>query len=200
MCAKYSFYKKPPRKENPESSELYAKVVGCKSVGTDRLAQEISANSSFSSADVKGILSALSERLIFHLKYGENVELEGIGHFGVTLKCPKGVVNPKQIRAESIAFNNVSFRCSKQLKNKLKALPLERADNLPKREQFPDEIRREHILSEIKEKQFLSSTDCMIINQCSRYQALKDLNHLLEQGQIMRIGRGKQRYYGMKKI
>ncbi|RHJ90519.1 HU family DNA-binding protein [Parabacteroides bouchesdurhonensis] len=195
MCAKYAFYKKPPLKGASEDRELYAKVVSFKTVKADRLVREISDISSFSPADIKGVLSALSERLAFHLKYGENVELEGIGYFGVTLKSPKGVTSPKQIRAESISFNNVTFRCSKELKEQLKVMPLERADNLPKREYLSDEVRRNNILTKLKEKNFISSTDCMIFNMCTRYQALRDLKYLFEQGLIGQVGRGRQRYY-----
>ena len=35
----------------------------------------------------------------------------------------------------------------------------------------------------------------MGFNQCSRYQALKDLKKLYEQGKLTRLGRGKQKYY-----
>jgi nucleoid DNA-binding protein len=48
--------------------------------------EEISAFSSFSPADVKGMLASFQHQLILHLTEGEIVELEGLGTFNVSLK------------------------------------------------------------------------------------------------------------------
>lgn len=123
------------------------------------------------------------------------VDLEGIGTFSITLKCPKGITDPKQIRAESVNFNNIVYRPSPQLKHKMKSITLSRA-SLPKRKEQTEETRLSNILTHLKEKQrIISTTDCMSFNQCSRYQALKDLKKLLAQGLLTWMGRGKQKYY-----
>ena len=164
MCAKYTFYKNPPNRETGETGSLYAKVVSGGKVTTDNLADEIADLCSFSSADVKGVIRALSDRLAFHLKYGETVDLDGIGNFSVTLKTPKDITNPKQIRAESISFNNVVYRSSPQLKQQLRSIPLERAV-LPKRKEQAEEERLQRILTKLEAKQLISSSDCMCFNQ-----------------------------------
>lgn len=197
MCAKYTFYKNPPNRETGESGSLHAKVVSDGKVTTDQLSEEISHLCSFSSGDVKGLIRTLSDRLAYHLKYGETVELEGIGNFSVTLKTPKDITSPKQIRAESIHFNNVVYRASPKLKQQLKVMPLERAV-LPKRKEQAEEDRLQRILSKLETERLVSSTDCMSFNQCSRYQALKDLKKLFDQGKLTRLGRGKQKYYVLK--
>lgn len=194
MCAKYTFYKNPPNRETGETGSLYAKVVSGGKITTDNLADEIADICSFSSADVKGVIRALSDRLAFHLKYGETVDLDGIGNFSVTLKTPKDITSPKQIRAESISFNNVVYRSSPQLKHQLRAMPLERAV-LPKRKEQAEEERLQRILTKLETNHLISSSDCMCFNQCSRYQALKDLKKLHELGKLLRLGRGKQKYY-----
>lgn len=197
MCAKYTFYKNPPARNEEEEESLYAKVVSERKIDTDKLAEEIADTCSFSSGVVKGMLQALSDRLAFHLKYGETVELEGIGNFSVTLKTPKGVTDPKQIRAESLGFKNVVYRCSPTLKHRLKTMPLERAV-LPKRKELIEEERLLNIVEQLKDRNIISSTDCMSFNQCSRYQALKDLKTLFEQDKLTMLGRGKQIYYVLR--
>lgn len=197
MCAKYTFYKNPPNKETGETGSLYAKVVSGEKITTDQLAEEIAGTCSFSSGVVKGVVQALSEKLVFHLRNGDTVEIEGIGNFSVTLKTPKGITDAKQIRAESISFNNVVYRASPELKHKLKTIPLVRA-TLPKRKEQTEEERLERILAKLKDERLVSSTDCMNFNQCSRYQALKDLKKLLNQGKLTWLGRGKQKYYVLK--
>lgn len=197
MCAKYAFYKNPPNRETGETGSLYAKVVSGGKITTDQLADEIAGRSTFSSGDVKGVVKALSEMLHYHLSEGETVDIDGIGNFSVTLKTLKGITDPKQIRAESIRFNNVVYRTSPELKHKLKTIPLVRAV-LPKRKDLAEEERLANILSKLKNERLVSSTDCMLFNHCSRYQALKDLKKLNEQGKITWLGRGKQKYYVLK--
>lgn len=197
MCAKYAFYKNPPNRETGETGSLYAKVVSGGKITTDQLADEIAGRSTFSSGDVKGVVKALSEMLHYHLSEGETVDIDGIGNFSVTLKTPKDITDPKQIRAESIRFNNVVYRTSPELKHKLKTIPLVRAV-LPKRKDLAEEERLANILSKLKNERLVSSTDCMLFNHCSRYQALKDLKRLNEQGKITWLGRGKQKYYVLK--
>lgn len=197
MCAKYAFYKNPPNRETGETGSLYAKVVSGGKITTDKLADEIAQRSTFSSGDVKGVVKALSEMLHYHLSEGETVDIDGIGNFSVTLKTLKGITDPKQIRAESIRFNNVVYRTSPELKHKLKTIPLVRAV-LPKRKDLAEEERLANILSKLKNERLVSSTDCMLFNHCSRYQALKDLKKLNEQGKITWLGRGKQKYYVLK--
>lgn len=197
MCAKYTFYKNPPNRETGETGSLYAKVVSGGKITTDQLAEEIADRSSFTPGDVKGVIKALSELLHNHLSRGETVDIEGIGNFSVTLKTPKGITAPKQIRAESISFNNVVYRTSPDLKRKLKGMPLVRAV-LPKRKEIAEHERLDNILSQLKERRIVSSTDCMAFNQCSRYQALKDLKKLNEQGKLTWLGRGKQKYYVLR--
>lgn len=198
MSAKYTFYKNPPLKKGEEEETLYAKVVSQGRFGTEALAQEIADTCSFSTAVVKGMLDALSKRLEQHLKYGETVELEGIGTFSITLKCPKGITDPKQIRAESISFGNVVYRPSPKLKQNMRTITLNRA-TLPKRKEMPEEERLNRILVELTEKRrLLSSTDCMLLNSCSRYRALKDLKKLFDEDKLTRLGRGKQNYYVLR--
>ncbi|WP_455637841.1 HU family DNA-binding protein [Parabacteroides sp.] len=197
MCAKYTFYKNPPDRETGETGSLYAKIVSGGKVTTNQLAEEIADKSTFTSGDVKGVIKALSEQLYYHLSEGETVEIDDVGNFSVTLKTPKGITDPKQIRAESISFNNVVYRASPDLKHKLKVIPLVRAV-LPKRKDLAEEERLQRILAKLETKQLISSSDCMSFNQCSRYQALKDLKNLHEQGKLLRLGRGKQKYYVLK--
>ena len=76
-------------------------------------------------------------------------------------------------------------------------MPLERAV-LPKRKEQAEEERLKRILTRLETSHLISSSDCMCFNQCSRYQALKDLKKLHEQGKLLRLGRGKQKYYVLK--
>lgn len=60
--------------------------------------------SSFSSADVKGLLEAFSTTLKRHLLTGDTVELEGIGLFSISISSLKEVERPSQINATKSLF------------------------------------------------------------------------------------------------
>lgn len=75
MSATYNLFKSPPpQQKEGVKARLHARLVNQHTVRIDRLCEEISEISSFSSSDVKGMLDALQSRIAFHLAYGDIVE------------------------------------------------------------------------------------------------------------------------------
>ena len=72
---------------------------------------------------MKGILQLFQDMMVDFLMFGYNVELEGIGTFSVSLKS-RPVMEKNEIRAESIHFKDVKFRSSKELRDRLKTMPV----------------------------------------------------------------------------
>ena len=68
-------------------------------------------------------LAAFQDMMVDFLMFGYNVELEGIGTFSVSLKS-RPVMEKNEIRAESIHFKDVKFRSSKELRDRLKTMPV----------------------------------------------------------------------------
>lgn len=198
MSAQYALFENPNPKKDGEKQPLHARIVQGRTIRLDRLSEEISAFSSFSPADIRGLLQAFSDQIAAHLEDGNSVELEGLGHFSVSLNCPK-VMSPKQIRAEDIHFKTVNFRCSSSLKNKLKDMQVKRAANSAKDDGYTTDERMVHILRYLEEKDTLQSSECMGLNQCTRYMALKDLQYLLEKNKIVKLGHNKNVVYALKK-
>lgn len=193
MTALYALYKNPPKDGNKEQQPLHARIVPGPTIQTSDLCKVISECTSFSSADVKGLLKALSDWMAYYLEEGRGVELEGIGHFSVSLHCPP-IMQENEIRAESITFSKVNFRCSTELKSRLKDMPLERKPH-PKKEIFTEKQRKERILAYLDEHRCIYSSTCISINQISKYQAIKDLNEMIEAGIIEKLGHGKSVLY-----
>ncbi|MDF9829184.1 HU family DNA-binding protein [Parabacteroides sp. PF5-6] len=126
MSVHYDFYSNPIPPNSNRKPRLHARVVSRGTVSTQELAKYIHDCSSLSTADVKGVLTALCEALSHYLRYGQKVHLEGLGSFELTLTCPP-VRYPHEIRAESIHFKSVVFRPDRELKNEFRTLHLERA-------------------------------------------------------------------------
>ena len=111
MPAKYLFYKNPhsPGQKEEEEGVLHARIVEGQVLRFEKLCERIADRSSFNEGEVKGMMSLFKEELVRSLKDGDPVEIEGIGLFYPTAKCPP-IRNPKEIRAESIHFSKVAFR------------------------------------------------------------------------------------------
>lgn len=192
MSATYNLFKNPGKGEN-----LHARQVNQYTVRIDALCEEISQISSFSSSDVKGMLDALKSRIAFHLKYGDIVELEGLGTFNASLKCPP-LPTEKQITPHLVKFNKVVFRCASELKNELRFMKVERADEPSRLKRYPSEKRKANILTYIDNNDTISTQECRSINGCSKYLALKDISELLQEGKIVRLGYRSNAQYTRK--
>lgn len=192
MSATYNLFKNPGKGEN-----LHAHQVNQYTVRIDALCEEISQISSFSSSDVKGMLDALKSRIAFHLKYGDIVELEGLGTFNASLKCPP-LPTEKQITPHLVKFNKVVFRCASELKNELRFMKVERADEPSRLKRYPSEKRKANILTYIDNNDTISTQECRSINGCSKYLALKDIGELLQEGKIVRLGYRSNAQYTRK--
>ena len=146
MPAKYLFYKNPhsPGQKEEEEGVLHARIVEGQVLRFEKLCERIADRSSFNEGEVKGMMSLFKEELVRSLKDGDPVEIEGIGLFYPTAKCPP-IRNPKEIRAESIHFSKVAFRACKELKKEMSSMHFERATDYRKPDAYTPEQRQERI-------------------------------------------------------
>lgn len=194
MAAEYALFKNPPRKGSTEAPQLHARIVPGRVIRLERIAKEISSFSSFSSADIKGLLQAFADQLVEHLEAGDEIDMEGFGHFNISLSCPK-ISRPQDVRAEDIRFKSVNFRCSKKITSRLEAMCVRRKEGASAAPLYTSEQRKKNILRHLAKEQTLMSSDCMRINACTRYMALKDLKELIAEGKIGKIGKRKITIY-----
>lgn len=196
MPAKYLFYKNPhsPHQTEEEEGVLHARVVEGQVLRFEKLCEKIADRSTFNEGEVKGLMTCFKEELILALKEGNPVEIDGIGLFSVTAKCPP-IRNPKEIRAESIHFSKVVFLACKELKKEMSSMTFERATDYRRKDAYTPEQRQERILRYLSNHREVSSSDCMGVNVCSRYLAQGDLKRLREQGRIVRLGGPKVAVY-----
>ncbi|MDH6304176.1 putative histone-like DNA-binding protein [Parabacteroides sp. PF5-5] len=196
MSVKYALYESPTPKGNGKKQALHARVVPTTTIRMNRIIKEVSAFSSFSSSDIKGMLQALVDQLVSHLEDGNELELEGLGHFSISLSCPK-VTNPRQIKTQHIRFKTVKFRCSKEVKQRLYALEFEKVARDPNGSPYSPKERKENILAHLEKYQTIQTSHCMHLNGCTRYLAKKDLKEMQQEGLIINLGQNKHSIYAM---
>ena len=127
MSIEYDLFANPPR-NGEEKPTLHARAINIQTVNTNELARMIESMSTFTTADIKGAIKAISDRLYFCLSNSQSVHLEGIGTFSVTLRCKQQVENKKDIRSASIEFKNVEFRADPELKKRFRGVRIERRE------------------------------------------------------------------------
>ena len=194
MSAKYRLVENPPASRKEGVTELHARIVASRTATMDDLAEEIGTISSFSTGDIKGLLTSFSEVIIRRLKNGENVNLEDLGYYSVSLECPKGVTSDKQIRSASVRFKNVNFRCSAKMKDSLKSMSLER-ETSKKKQRFSAEQRMKHIQDYLQSNRTVTASQCCAFNQCSHFSTMSDLRALINAEKVEKLGYGKNVLY-----
>ena len=108
-----SIYNTPGNEQRGPTS--CARVITRDTKRMNDICEYISECSSVTSADIKGVLEALTSYIGRELSYGYSVELEGLGHFSPSVKS-KEVTDQKGNTKSSASIHGVNFRCSPRLK------------------------------------------------------------------------------------
>ena len=77
MSAEYKLVRRPNPYKTAVKQPLYPCFVPWRTVRLDDLARMAQGRSSFSSADIKGMLQLLQDLIVDALEYGQCIELEG---------------------------------------------------------------------------------------------------------------------------
>lgn len=193
MSLKIGWYKTPVPEGRTDSGLPHARVIPQGTVDMTKMCKMIASSSSFSSADVKGILEALNFWMGLFLSEGQSIDLEGLGHFSPTLKSNQ--VTDEQGNQKVVArADSVAFRCAPSLKEQVREAELVHVKT--KKKEMPDEeVRKATILNYVNSRISINSSTCIAINHCSKYTALKDLTNLTAEGRLIAIGSGRSTLY-----
>ena len=130
MSAFYDLYETPDPNDTGEKQPLHARIVPSGTYSKKDFIERVSRHQPFPHNIIEGVLGAVVDELAEALADGYIVELGELGHFCISLKCTHKVMTKKEIRAESIRFDNVHLRTSKEFKKKIKReIELERVEN-----------------------------------------------------------------------
>ncbi len=195
--ARYKLVKTPNPNKDGKEMPYHARYAAYGTVNLDDLIGGSGGYVPFNSGVIKGVVQFLQEMIIRELKFGNNVELDGIGTFTVALQCPP-VMNKKEIRAESIQFRTLLFRPSVKICDQLKTIPLYRLPEEKGNISFSLEERRERLTNRFTKQKRITGNDYVWMNHCSRASASRDLKLFCKEGLIERHGRGPTIYYVRK--
>ena len=121
MTARYRMERNPDSGKNGNKMPLHPRLIPYETVSIKKLMKYAKSRSTYSEADIAGALQLITDLVTERLREGDNVEIEGLGFFSVSLQS-RAVMSKTELRSESVRFKNVNFRCCQQLKKALKTL------------------------------------------------------------------------------
>ncbi|MCD7938509.1 MAG: DeoR family transcriptional regulator, partial [Tannerellaceae bacterium] len=193
MSIKYGFYKTPVPNDREDKQEYHARFIANGRTEVERLSQLIEATTKFNASDIKGILVGFIFAMRMDLEAGFIIQLEGIGTFYPTL-ATQTIINEDGTTEQVVKVKSVGFRCNKKLRRAIQDVPLERVKHVKAARVKPHE-RENKILAYLKEHVSISIKEVMRLNHYCRERARKDINKLLEEKKIIKIGGGNQVLY-----
>ena len=116
MTARYRMERNPDSGKNGNKMPLHPRLIPYETVSIKKLMKYAKSRSTYSEADIAGALQLITDLVTERLREGDNVEIEGLGFFSVSLQS-RAVMSKTELRSESVRFKNVNFRCCQQLKN-----------------------------------------------------------------------------------
>ena len=191
----FGIYQMPAKNEQGTSEKrAYARLISKETKKLDEICSFINECCSVNSADIKGVLDALSKYVGRELSYGSCVELDGLGFFSPSLKTVKDGVNEKGEELYKVKVDGVNFRCAKKLKKKVcESQPLKvKRTNVSK---FNYEGRKAKLMAYLEMHNFINLTDYQRFVGCTYYMAKNDFKRYEEEKLVQRQGYKTHRVY-----
>lgn len=184
MSANYKLVRNPNPQKTGEVQPLHPRLVPSGTIDSKDFIKRAKIISSFSSADITGMLQLFQDMLADYLMMGYNVELNGIGTFSISL-TGRPVMDKKEIRSESVHFKDVKFRSSKELRDRLVSTPVLRSEveESDKKYFTPEECER-RLMGYLDNHPYITRIDYMSLCRCRKTKAAADLKRFTEKGII----------------
>lgn len=187
MTAIYDFYKNPKQKDSTEKTRYHARVVTNQTISTDELASKIHTRCTVTTADVKAVLTSLSDVIVEELKNGNRVYIDGLGYLQITLTCPE-IETTDKTRAQSIHFKSVAFRPEVRLKEQLKDTHFKRAENKTHSKEHTTEDLEKLLTRYFQSHESINRQQFEQLSGFTRTTASRRLKALVEAGKLKNIG------------
>ena len=199
MAAQYDLKKSVRPKGKEDETVLYPKVVPYGTKTLKNFMKDASKYTGLTPSTVQGVVTFLEDMVAEYLANGYNVKLGNIGTFSASLTSRK-VTDKKEIRANSIHFDNVHFKAAKELKNsidrqmKLERVAPYRAFKTSSEEHTPDE-RFKLLQTYLDKHGFITRAQYSELTGILKTKAAAELRQWSEEGKIDRQGRAPHIVY-----
>lgn len=194
MAIKYDLYRTQVVSDRTGPPRYCPRPIATDSRTFLQMCEDIATGNTFTPGDVTGVFKSLVQEITRDLKLGRRVYLPGLGTFAISLTTDKPIFEGDIPHASNIRVSRVFFRASRTFHDEVYATQIIRS-RIRKMEPQQDALRRKLILREISISGYVTSSDVMEMNHCSRKTACKDLNVLIKGGVLRKYGCGIACFY-----
>ena len=202
MKARYDFRVMPDIQGKGEGT-LYPQIVTEGTKTLKDIMHHAAHHAGMNEATIIGVVTYLEDVLEEFLAEGYNVKLGEIGTFSASLKSRR-VKNKKEIRAQSVHFDNVNFQASKKLRKAISVkMQLERVE--PYRsfrtssDKYTEEERFQLLNGYLEKNGFISCKTYAQITGLLKGKATSELRQWYYEQKIDKEGRAPHIVYIAKK-
>lgn len=160
-------------------------------ISTDKLIAELREYSGLSASLVTAVLHGLGQSLVRHLSEGDNVHIDGVGSFSISLCAPE-TRTPSATRASSVKVKSINFRSDKELRDLVSEKAKFVRDRLKTQSSVITEAQILRRLSEFfKSNRTLNRRQFMELTGLNHATALRRIAKLKEMDYIVSISEDK---------
>ncbi len=191
MAISFTVHSIPDPKGEEGKSLTYARVYSPGTRGIDEICPLICSRSTLSPADVKAALDSFGWVLGECLSQGYHVKLDGIGYFSPSLHTTR-----KDDRHMSVEVGGVNFHCDRKLLDRIRKGRLKHNYPMEKERKRADgKDWTEEMLELTRQAGYLSPRLYSALTGCSYYKASTRLQKYVDEGVLVRQGRGRHTLY-----
>lgn len=199
MSAYYDLYETPSPNGDKEKKSLHARIYPKMTYNSEEFLKNAEVHQHLPHGILSGALQAITDELCYLLANGNIVEVGELGFFSTSLKCLKETTDDKQIRAESVVFQNVNLRLSSTFRKKImEEMTLERIHSparKSKRVKSTVEERKEKLLFFLDENVCITRKEYILLTGLADHAAIYELNNFITQNIVRRRGAGRTAVY-----
>lgn len=201
MKIRFGVYETPQPEGTEGAPRQHARVISKGTMRMDDLCGELR-DLGVNSAQIKAVLDATGRFIGKSLTNGYHVDLDDIGAFSLSLRSRvvKKVMSEATEETQSegeltrVTIDRINFKGNpKLLKRIQQSAELEQVTKTTANSS--QKKRKERMLSHLQQHGYISGLKYASINNCSRYQASKDLLAFEAEGLITQKGSGTHRVY-----
>lgn len=186
MSIQYDFYNTPSPEgiADEKQPRYHARAVAKITVDTEYIARQIHERSTLSKGDIMAVISELRDAIKQNLLEGNNVNLNGLGVYSLTLSAPTDA-EPKNTHAQNIAVKRIEFRADRKLRKEVMAeARFERSRNKSHSAHISIYEIDALLVDYFEENSYITRQRFEELCKLTKNTALRHLKRLVEEGRL----------------
>lgn len=190
--ANFMVLKMQPNHENfsVNGGDYYVSLAPKGVMTLQRLCEIIADKTSQNASDLYAMIYSVSRESLAWLENGYVVDWGPLGSFVQRVRSRVPISDPKKVDSSQVCFSRVHYTPENSFRKRLARTEFCRVRRKMVPEFYTPEQRRENILRRLETDNGITLRQCRALNHVAHVTAWRDMNTLIEQGLVRRLGNG----------